>query len=154
MTPAPEAARCPELVPPTWPSALPAEAEPTRVYVAAAQEDYLRARAAIELITKLGGVVTHDWTYEVEVSRDRPPSPAERATYARLDLDGVHSADVVLCLTPETPAHGCGLYAELGMGVALRKRVIVTGTLRARCIFAELAEMYRTDVEGVAACLM
>jgi len=130
---------------------LPASRRPTRVYVAAAKEDYARARAVMVLLRQLGAEITHDWTYEVE--EGGPSDWAAWRSYATLDLEGVRGADVVLCLTPGVRSKGCGLYAELGMGVVLGKRVVVTGRMRDRCIFAHLATRVRTDIEGVNACL-
>jgi hypothetical protein len=141
----------PDRPPETLPSARLSGAKPRRIYVAAASEDFARARAVIELLGVLGLEVTHDWTPEVEEHLGGPP-PADMARYARLDMEGVKSADIVLCLTPSKKRQGCGLYAELGMGVVLGKRVIVTGAHRGRCIFAALAETYATDLEGVIAC--
>jgi hypothetical protein len=145
----------PDRPPETLPSARLSGAKPRRIYVAAASEDFARARAVIELLGVLGLEVTHDWTPEVEEHLHAPPreyEPGEPEEYARLDMEGVRSADVVLCLTPSKKRQGCGLYAELGMGVVLGKRVIVTGAHRGRCIFAALAETYATDLEGVMAC--
>lgn len=133
--------RCPEAVRPALP----------HVYVAAAQEDYKRARAAMTLLRYLGCNITHDWTREVEEHADAPATPVELARYACLDREGVTAAEVVLVLSPNTKDKGCGVWAELGIAVAQAKRVVITGPLRDRCIFGAFATKYETDLEGVLA---
>lgn len=124
---------------------------PLSVYVAAAQEDFGRARAAMDLLRELGVGVTHDWTIEVESHCNTPATLDDLRYYAVLDLEAVKRADVVLALTPDTKDKGCGLWAELGMAAVLGKRVVVTGPLRDRCIFAHVAGVARhvTDAEGI-----
>jgi hypothetical protein len=126
-----------------------------RVYVAAAQEDWPRARAAMHVLRAAGCIITADWTDEVESHVGAPATTAQLREYGRRDRDGVRSAHIVLCLTPDSKDKGCGLYGELAIGVDRGKRVIVTGPNRDRSIFAHLeeAERYETDLEGVAACL-
>lgn len=140
--------RCPETPPPEARRPTP---QLPRVYVAAAMEDFERARAAMALLRLLGCEVTHDWTDDVEAHQATPPTREELIRYALLDRTGVEDAHVLLVLTPETKDKGCGMWAELGMAIAQAKRIVITGPLRDRCIFGAFAHKHASDLEGVLA---
>lgn len=123
-----------------------------RIYVAGSQHDWPRARHVMDELTRRGHVISHDWTCEVEDHATTPATPEELIHYAKLDLAGVQTAHIVLCLTPERKDWGRGLWTEMGIGLALNKRVIVTGPGRDWNIFASLCERYSTDEEGIGAC--
>lgn len=106
----------------------------------------------MDALTRNGHVISHDWTIEVEEHASTPATHEELQVYAKMDRAGVQTAHIVLCLTPDRDDWGCALWSELGMGVVLGKRVIVTGALRDRNIFASLCERYATDEEGIGAC--
>lgn len=53
-----------------------------------------------------------------------------------MDRAGVQTAHIVLCLTPDRKDWGRGMWSELGMGIVLGKRCIVTGPGRDWNVFA------------------
>ncbi len=122
-----------------------------RVYVAASQHDWQRARDVMDACTRAGHTVSHDWTCEVEDHLTRPATEGELYRYATVDKRGVGRADVLLALTPERADWGCALWTELGFALARHMRCIVTGPRRDANIFSRLCERYETDAEGLDA---
>lgn len=120
-----------------------------KVYVAASQHEYQRARKAMFELRFAGCEITHDWT--VEVGDFPATTDDDRYEAARADFIGVVQADVILLLTPDRPDWGCAMYTELGIGLALDRRCIIVGPQRDRNIFAYLCERYETDQDGIDA---
>lgn len=120
-----------------------------KVYVAASQHDYLRARYAMSELKLAGFTITHDWTVEVEEHRDRPGSDDELYEAAQLDFRGVVDCDVLLVLTPVRQDWGCAMWTELGIALDRLKRCIITGPQRDRNIFARFGERYEYDRDGI-----
>jgi len=107
-----------------------------RIYVAGGSDERLSVvRPMIERLGESGFVVTHDWT-RCE-GYDRKYTDDELRQWARLDADGVASADVVWVMTPVMRSEGAG--TELGMAIVPGKHVIVSGPHARRNIFAMLA---------------
>lgn len=128
--------------------------KPLRIYVAACVEEYTRARNVMRELRARGAVITHDWTIEVEHygGDDQKPTPRQRRDFAKLDQEGVRSADIVLVLTPEDRRRGCGLWIETGMAIAYERRLILTGPQRDRSVFCELGERVFDDLGAIEAC--
>jgi hypothetical protein len=123
----------------------------TRVYVAASQHEYKRARAAMFELRFAGCTITHDWTLEVEAHRYIEPSEVELQRYALADYRGVVDCDVLLVLTPERPDWGKGMHTELGIALDRHRRIVVTGPGRCSNVFMYLCERYATDQDGIDA---
>ncbi len=125
----------------------------TRVYVAASQHEYQRARKAMFELRFAGCTVSHDWTLEVEAHRFIKPSEDQLFEYALSDYRGVAECDVLLVLTPEREDWGKGMWTELGIALDRFKRCIVTGPGRDSNVFTRMAERYETDQDGVEAII-
>jgi hypothetical protein len=82
---------------------------------------------------------------------DSKLTPEQRRTFAREDLDGVLSADVLWLLAANEKG-ACGSWVELGVafGRPLWPIVLVSGPKCRRTIFTELATMFDTDEEALA----
>lgn len=121
------------------------------VYVASAFTDYERTRAAQEALRNNGLEISYDWTVALEEYPlgDSSTDSVERRKAANVDMQGVIDADALLLLTPSNTTQGCGCWVELGIAMALGKRIVVTGKQRDRTIFCELAERYTYDELGV-----
>lgn len=121
-----------------------------RIYVAASQHDWQRARDAMASLRTFGHTITHDWTGEVEHHAAIAPREDELRLYAEQDFEGVRSCDAILALTPPWKSWGCGLWTELGIALAMGKLCIVTGPRCDANIFARLCTRVGTDLEGLA----
>lgn len=89
-----------------------------KFYIATRLENHAQHNDVRNRIVALGHGVTYDWTahgpvWRAGVERIREVAIAERY--------GVESADAVIVLLPG----GRGTHCELGMALALRKRVII-----------------------------
>jgi hypothetical protein len=120
-----------------------------RVYVAASQHEYKRARAAMFELRFAGCTISHDWT--LEVGNYPATSDDQKHEAAIADYRGVVECDVLLVLTPEREDWGCAMYTELGIALDRFKRCIIVGPQRERNIFAYLCERYVTDQDGIDA---
>lgn len=119
----------------------------SRIYVASACEDMQRARSVMTALRARGHEITFDWTPHVEAFGS---GGGPRRQNAERDLDGVRRAEVVLVLAPAEKHVGCGMWIELGAALALAKRAVITGVLRDRTIFSDLAEArFATDEEAI-----
>ena len=92
-----------------------------RFYIAtrlerAADHNYVRDR-----LVSFGHEITYDWTIHGPVWRSGVDRIRE---VAAAEMQGVMTADVVVTLLPG----GRGTHAELGMGLALRKQIVLHGT--------------------------
>ena len=116
---------------------------PLRVYVAGSSREMDRARAAMDYVRELGGVITFDWVAEIERvgSANDGLTDEQRRSSAAADLEGVEACDVFWLLAPETPSTGA--WVELGIALGLREsiRIIVSGPGSKRSIFSALANI-------------
>ena len=121
-----------------------------RIYVAAKlREDVVGSvRALYARLRALGHVITHDWT------QSDAPAEATAEFWTRCavgDAQGVESADAVIVLHHDK---GKGLFVELGMAIALRKKVIAVGNFahspEALCIFYWAPGVIRVSDEDAA----
>lgn len=123
-----------------------------RIYVAGSSRELERVRAAQRMAERLGCVITHDWTRDVEVNREAGIADAdlpkqERMRHAWIDMMAIDSADIVWVLAPETQSTGC--WVELGVALVWpeeRLALIVSGPGSRRSIFASFAEEYASDL--------
>lgn len=122
------------------------------VYVAAPFSEHVQARALMDLLELRGYQITFDWT---RLARDTNEVEdvlrTERMMHAEQDLFGVDRALIVILLTHEDKAKGCGMYFEAGFAIAKNKRLITVGPARDRSIFMYLGEQYETIAQMLEA---
>lgn len=125
----------------------PARVDPgTAVYVAAGSCEIPRAQGVIKAIRAMGFRVTHDWTESVLKYGPLGAPPDTLRAEAENDMRGVLHADIFVLLVPAGPSTGA--WAELGMAVARRMPVFISG--KSHCIFSRLVSdsfQYATDAE-------
>lgn len=130
-----------------------------RIYIAASFQDWSRAKDAREELQAAGHAVTSDWIDVAEKRAGRCDGAAavdyNPVEHALDDLGGVEDANVLLVLTPDDKALGCGMWIELGYALALAKwtpkTVVIAGAQRDRSIFCALAdERHLTDAAAVS----
>lgn len=121
------------------------------VYVAGGSSERLEiVRPLIEQI-QAAGIDVHDWTRDPNWDLVDEPSRADCRRAARLDLDAVRRCDVFWLVVPAKKSEGAS--AELGIAIALEKRIIVSGEVGARNIFALLArpgDVFASHEEALA----
>ncbi len=119
-----------------------------RVYVAGGSDERIEvARRAIDLLTARGFTVTHDWT-RCE-GYDREHSEEERSAWARLDVEGVKSADVVWLMAPSVKSEGAA--TEIGIAIGRGVPFVISGPRARGNIFSMLATMiFDNHVEALA----
>ena len=120
-----------------------------RVYVAASQHDWLRARRVMRDLEAAGLTVSHDWTIQVEEHLGQDPDEDTKRWCAEMDYQGVRDADALLVLTPLWKQWGAGLWTELGIALAMGKLIVVTGPRRDSNIFTQLAVRVSSDQDGI-----
>lgn len=97
----------------------------------------------VDRLREIGFVITYEWTKDIREGGFKPDSElsdTHRRYAARMDTHGVTTCDLLWVLTPTRKDQGCGMWVELGMAVALKKRVVVSGALAKRTVFTELCE--------------
>lgn len=123
-----------------------------RVYIAGGSSERLTVvRPLIELARVLGVDVVHDWTADPGWDLGRMPTSEEFRESALRDLDAIRRADVVWLVVPAQKSEGAA--AEIGYALALKKRLIVSGEVGARNIFALLArpeDVFASHEEALA----
>lgn len=115
---------------------------PLRVYVAGASAEPERVRWAMDALRELGCEV-YDWRVGYRPTEEL--TREERAAAARADLAAMDGADFIWCLAP---AGRSDCLVELGYAVAwagLGTRVLVSGPVTSRGIFAALLEEHDED---------
>ncbi len=122
------------------------------VYVAAASDELLRARWAMDQVRREGWEVALDWVSVIEASggaanpTDVPRT--RRAGWAQDALDAIRWASAVWLLSPHQGA-ARGAFVELGSALTLGRPTVVSGPMLS--IFPALAAAeVGTDMEGLA----
>lgn len=81
----------------------------TTFYVGARLDDYMKARAVIDILTKeYGWRVGYDWTSYLE--HEKNANATTYAIAAKAEIDGVKQSSVCIFITPG----GRGMWTELG----------------------------------------
>ena len=122
----------------------------TNIYVASATEQLVLVEHYVDRLRAAGFLITYEWTKDVREGGFKPDvelSEVQRRYAAKMDSHGVKTAGMVWVVTPPTKSQGCGMWIEMGMALALGKRVIISGPLARRSVFAELAEAVFDDHE-------
>ncbi len=115
-----------------------AKNRPLRVYIAGGSSERLTVvRPLIERAKELGVDVTADWTRDPGWDLGRMPTNDELRESALRDVAAVEAADAVWLIVPAQKSEGAS--SEIGYALALKKRLVVSGEVGARNIFALLA---------------
>lgn len=120
------------------------------IYVASASEQLSLVEHYVDRLREQSFVITYEWTKDIREGGFKPDSELSetyRRYAARMDAHGVQSCDILWVLTPPRKDQGCGMWVELGLGIAQKKRVIVSGPLARRSVFTELCEARFDDHE-------
>lgn len=118
------------------------------IYVAGAQREPERVRAAMTAAQGAGLVLTLDWLAEIEAQ----PAPEgvleqhDRRRFAHADLDAIDRADVVWLLAS---VHAKGAWVELGYALRGQKTIVVSGPDARRSIFCALAIEIEDDAKVI-----
>ncbi len=87
-------------------------------YISSRLSNTDQVRRAASLLKGHGWIQTCDWT---NFDASSANSPDGLRNIGKRECEGVHAADVVIVLTPQ----GRGTHIELGMAIALEKRVYI-----------------------------
>jgi nucleoside 2-deoxyribosyltransferase len=112
-----------------------------RVYVAGSSEQLDRVEAAMSALEERGHSIAHDWVTPVRtVGEANPPygSLYARLKWARDDLAGVDSAQVLWVLMPSKEGFGAGV--ELGYAIARGIPIVCSGSC-SKSIFTAFATL-------------
>lgn len=90
-----------------------------RIYVAASwSRQKTDAQALADILTKMGHTITSGWL--------KAADGADQAIEAENDYNDVMRAEALVCITGDTESKG-GRHTELGLALALQKRVYIVG---------------------------
>lgn len=113
------------------------------IYVASATQQYNLVEHYVDRLRERGFDISYEWTADVRAGGFKPDvelSEIHRRFAARMCKQGVEEAGLIWMLTPTMKEHGCGMWVEMGLAFAMNKRVIISGPLARRTVFAELCE--------------
>lgn len=85
----------------------------------------------------LGVEISHDWTRDPNWDLGRMPTKHELLESATRDLEGIRRADIFWLVVSRHKSEGAAV--ELGFAMALGKRIVISGEVGPRNIFALLA---------------
>lgn len=92
--------------------------QPTKFYIASRLENASRVKALKAILENQGWIHSYDWTVHGSVQNAGARVIRE---VAEAEARGVDDAHVVVVLLPG----GRGTHTELGMAIALRKRIVI-----------------------------
>lgn len=122
----------------------------TSIYVASATEQLSLVEHYVDRLRKEKFVITYEWTKDIREGGFKPDSElseTHRRYAARMDAHGVLTCDLLWVITPTRKDQGCGMWVEMGLAIAAKKRVVVSGALSRRSVFTELCEARFDDHE-------
>lgn len=108
-----------------------------KAYVATKFEEASLAKSTMRALEALGHTVTHDWTNENADGLSGDALTAYLRGCAERDVKGVVDCDVFVLLNHP---NGKGMFTELGIAIALKKRIIVVQRGLSSNIFLFLSE--------------
>jgi hypothetical protein len=109
---------------------------PFKVYFATGSKQRLTlARPTIERLKRVG-IDAYDWTIDPNWNLGREPTFAEFRDSATRDIEAVRACDVFWYAIPEDKSEGAAV--EFGVALANHNRIVVSGDVGARNIFATL----------------
>lgn len=111
-----------------------------KIYVASKFEEGPRVQKIYEILRKRGHTITHDWTTEDASKYTGEDLAKFKAECAFKDYQGVKDCDLILVLNHEKLYGGA---AEMGMAIALDKKVVVVGESIRENIFFHLKNIIK-----------
>lgn len=101
-----------------------------KAYLATKYDRYAEMQGVRDFLVALGHTVTSTWHDQHEQEESAPldqlnSEPDRVAKYARLDIDDLRAADTVISFTGQQSTGG--RHVELGLAIAMDKRLIVVG---------------------------
>jgi len=120
-----------------------------KVYIASGLENAPAVKALMADVLAAGHTITYNWTEHGSV---QDQGPTRMTAVAMSEIDGVRAADVVVVLLPG----GKGTHVEMGIALALEKRIIVVGDRRnptdgRECAFYHALDVVRIGEDHVRA---
>lgn len=99
-----------------------------KLFIAGCYYDRQIVNVKIKEAQDLGFTITHNWTDQEDMNR----SNDALGEYARLDLNGVKSADILIALmdAPDLEYPYRGTWTEIGAAIALGKEVWIVSNLK------------------------
>lgn len=108
-----------------------------RVYIIGGSTERLEViRPIVDRATSAGIEIAYDWTRDPGWSLGREPDRDDLRESAERCLDAVRRTDIVWLVVPRQKSEGS--VVELGLALAMNKRIVVSGECGARNIFALL----------------
>ena len=92
-----------------------------KVYIAGKWANKKEMKNKINIVKKMGFIITHDWTTNETLTR----SHKELGHYAKLDIDGVTNADILIAVMDDPLYAYRGSFTEIGCALGQNKRVII-----------------------------
>jgi nucleoside 2-deoxyribosyltransferase len=108
-----------------------------KAYVASKFEEAPLASDVMRELEALGHIITHDWTNENADGLSGGALTTYLRECAERDVKGVVDCDVLVLLNHP---HGKGMFTELGIAIARKKRIIVVQRSLSNNIFLFLSE--------------
>lgn len=112
-----------------------------KVYLAGRFHEKDFMRNAQEMLRAKGHEISWDWTKHKNI-RPYPEHLEEAEEQASADIQGVKDCDIFILLSDEA---GRGMYVELGVAVALQKKIFIVGEHNTNCLFYFLLFIIRKD---------
>lgn len=125
-------------------------ASAANIYVASATEQLSLVEHYVDRLRSENFVITYEWTKDVREGGFKPDSElteTHRRYAARMDSHGVSVCDLLWVLTAPRKDQGCGMWIELGIAIALKKKIVVSGAQSKRSVFTELCDAKFDDHE-------
>ena len=113
------------------------------IYIAGKYEDRIRVKELMSLFEAFDHTITYDWTKNQEGDSS--------VICAITDLEAVKKADIVLAIAEKDYIYK-GMYVEIGIALALSKKVLLLGNAIDRCIFSTLC--YKVDIDELRRALV
>jgi len=114
-----------------------------KVYIAGASKEIDLVEKYVHAVRNLGHVITHDWCATIRKVGDANPRDLprdENAAFAKEDLNGVATCDLLWLLIPQNNSAGC--WIEFGYALCRQNwrtpRIIVSGDF-GKSIFCALS---------------
>jgi len=112
-----------------------------KIYVAGKWKEREKVRSIMDMLEARGHIITCDWTKHtlpenIELDRahkeksfikDYNWAKNGHKTYAKEDLNGVRTCDVLVAYMPDTDVFYKGAWIEVGIALGLDKKVIIIG---------------------------
>lgn len=92
-----------------------------KLYIAGKWDDKEIIREHMNQMESFGYQITHDWTKNESLTRNID----DLSNFAKLDIDGVINADIVLVIMTDKTYTYRGTFTELGASIATGKKIVI-----------------------------